>query len=111
MMMSSQVNDQGIDNNIIQPSDVNYATPSINSSWSSTGQLISFGSSEHEKNRPKYKEISKKVCSKNEHVVAERKRRERMTQGFLALSDLIPGLKKVPFLIYVACYLLHPISL
>ena len=30
-----------------------------------------------------------------DHVLAERKRRERLTQRFIALSSLVPGLKKV----------------
>jgi len=47
------------------------------------------------------------LCSQ-EHVLAERKRREVMTQRFLALSSLIPGLNKVPNLTYLAisCHML-----
>ena len=32
-----------------------------------------------------------------DHVIAERKRREKLSQRFIALSALVPGLKKVPF--------------
>ena len=31
-----------------------------------------------------------------EHVMAERKRREKLSQRFVALSAMVPGLKKVP---------------
>lgn len=31
----------------------------------------------------------------HEHVIAERKRREKLSQRFIALSALVPGLKKV----------------
>ncbi|GJW17502.1 transcription factor bHLH18-like protein [Tanacetum coccineum] len=33
-----------------------------------------------------------------EHVVAERKRREKLAERFISLSVLLPGLKKVPIL-------------
>ncbi|XP_072991839.1 uncharacterized protein [Typha latifolia] len=36
-----------------------------------------------------------------EHVIAERKRREKLSQQFIALSALIPGLKKVSWLLLV----------
>lgn len=32
----------------------------------------------------------------HDHIVAERKRREKLSQRFIALSALVPGLKKVP---------------
>lgn len=35
-----------------------------------------------------------------DHAVAERKRRLELTQGFIALSALIPGLKKVSHFLY-----------
>uniref|UniRef100_A0A803LE66 BHLH domain-containing protein n=1 Tax=Chenopodium quinoa TaxID=63459 RepID=A0A803LE66_CHEQI len=61
--------------------------------------LICFGSlSDFETSNPKLSNGSKKKVGStsinNEHVVAERRRREKMTQGFIALSALIPGLKK-----------------
>ena len=75
-----------------------------------SGQLISFGSTNCEVKggtidlnqsigREKRKErvggaISTTLCPQ-EHVLAERKRREKLTQRFLALSALIPGLSKV----------------
>lgn len=33
----------------------------------------------------------------HDHIIAERKRREKISQQFIALSALIPGLKKVQF--------------
>lgn len=73
----------------------------------SNGYLI-FKSSHDETQScaPKYEEevmIKTRVGSKysstpsysQEHVVAERKRREKLTQRFVALSAVIPGLKKV----------------
>lgn len=33
-----------------------------------------------------------------DHIMAERKRREKLSQRFLALSSMVPGLKKVSFL-------------
>jgi len=86
-----------------------------------SGQLISFGSSDgfdvkeepvlqygdhhldgtgnhdYAKVKPKTRKrpgAAMPLCTQ-EHVIAERKRREIMTQRFLALSALIPGLKKV----------------
>lgn len=39
-----------------------------------------------------------------EHVLAERKRRERLTHRFIALSALVPGLKKVLIKIFNCCF-------
>ncbi|KAL2904097.1 Transcription factor bHLH25 [Bienertia sinuspersici] len=130
MMMSSMVEDVDY-NDIFQPSDIvfasnkssmikteddfdsTYCDPKVeasgnhNKTWSTSGKLISFGSSnfgsDNSRAKPK-KEVnnwSKNVgsTSSNEHVVAERLRREKMTQGFVALSALIPGLKKVCFVL------------
>ncbi|KAK1316994.1 Transcription factor bHLH25 [Acorus calamus] len=33
-----------------------------------------------------------------DHIIAERKRREKLSQRFIALSAIIPGLKKRPTL-------------
>lgn len=35
--------------------------------------------------------------SGNDHIMAERKRREKLSQRFIALSAIVPGLKKVPY--------------
>ncbi|KAJ8451760.1 hypothetical protein Cgig2_007243 [Carnegiea gigantea] len=76
----------------------------------SSGQFISFGNSNcdvedgtidltqstgHSKKKKRVGgAISMSSCPQ-EHVLAERKRREKMTQRFLALSALIPGLTKM----------------
>uniref|UniRef100_A0A803L1Y5 BHLH domain-containing protein n=2 Tax=Chenopodium quinoa TaxID=63459 RepID=A0A803L1Y5_CHEQI len=74
----------------------NKITPSIDCDWSSSGKLICFGSSDFE-TKPELSNGNNKrvMLTSNEHVVAERRRREKMTQGFIALSALIPGLKKL----------------
>ncbi|XVF17445.1 hypothetical protein REPUB_Repub10bG0122700 [Reevesia pubescens] len=50
---------------------------------------------------PKFEQVSKRVGSltrtplhAQDHVIAERKRREKLSQRFISLSALIPGLKK-----------------
>ncbi|XP_016746534.1 transcription factor bHLH19 isoform X1 [Gossypium hirsutum] len=50
---------------------------------------------------PKFEQVSKRVGSSTraplyaqDHVIAERKRREKLSQRFISLSALIPGLKK-----------------
>ncbi|RHN38760.1 putative transcription factor bHLH family [Medicago truncatula] len=37
-------------------------------------------------------------CEMQDHIMAERKRRQVLTERFIALSATIPGLKKVSFL-------------
>lgn len=36
-----------------------------------------------------------KISQPQDHIIAERKRREKLSQRFIALSALVPGLKKV----------------
>lgn len=51
---------------------------------------------------PKAKQGAKKYRSSSEiqdHIMAERKRRQELTERFIALSATIPGLKKVTFLL------------
>ncbi|KAH9618782.1 hypothetical protein KSS87_001849 [Heliosperma pusillum] len=63
----------------------------------STNALINKSSNSnntHHKWNKNSKVGSTSLCSQ-EHVLAERKRREKMTERFVALSALIPGLKKV----------------
>lgn len=63
--------------------------------------LISEGSYENQNYSPKSGDRTKRVSSttrnplnNHDHVVAERKRREKLTQRFIALSALVPGLRK-----------------
>lgn len=46
---------------------------------------------------------SKRVSSSQEHVLSERKRREKISQRIIALSAMIPGLKKVFLISYHFC--------
>lgn len=39
--------------------------------------------------------VIRNATNNQDHVIAERKRREKLTQRFIALSALVPGLKKV----------------
>jgi len=103
------------------------ATKSKRKGGDSKSKIISFGSSydhdeeyydminkprevTHQKRMTKFKKSSTKVgglgmsSSSREHVLAERKRREIMTQKFLDLSALIPHLNKVLviFLIFMS---------
>uniref|UniRef100_A0A1S3B172 BHLH domain-containing protein n=2 Tax=Cucumis melo TaxID=3656 RepID=A0A1S3B172_CUCME len=73
------------------------------SSLSSSSRIISFENNwNHESVNNWNSNNGKRSCSMNrnamngrEHVIAERKRREKLSQRFIALSALIPGLNKV----------------
>ncbi|GMH24127.1 hypothetical protein Nepgr_025970 [Nepenthes gracilis] len=85
------------------------------SSSSSCSQIISFGRSDDGsppmaaaqvgfkwfnddavvKSNYGHKRSSSALHSQDEHVMAERKRREKLNQRFIALSSLLPGLKKL----------------
>lgn len=67
-----------------------------------TSHLISFQSL-----KPKNEVVPNNLHAKD-HVIAERKRREKLTQHFIALSATLPGLKKV--YIYIICLILLIIS-
>lgn len=41
--------------------------------------------------------VSRGVSQARDHIIAERRRREKLTQRFIALSTLVPGLKKVHY--------------
>ncbi|KAF7846578.1 hypothetical protein BT93_L4092, partial [Corymbia citriodora subsp. variegata] len=80
------------------------------SSPSSSPQLISFGSSnlsppesqnfygayeiqDRQKEMKRVEAMSRPTVHAQEHVIAERKRRQKLSQSFIALSAIIPGLK------------------
>ncbi|EHA8589578.1 transcription factor bHLH25 [Cocos nucifera] len=44
--------------------------------------------------RSKMRKMGSTLSQAQEHIIAERKRRERLSQRFIALSAVIPGLKK-----------------
>lgn len=58
----------------------------------------------HPKGTKRSQPFSRSQSNAQVHIIAERKRREKLTQRFVALSALVPGLKKV----YTTSY---PISL
>lgn len=45
--------------------------------------------------------LTRSLSHAQDHILAERKRREKLTQRFVALSALVPGLKKVHMKIYI----------
>lgn len=47
------------------------------------------------KGRKRAQPFSRSQSNAQDHIIAERKRREKLTQRFVALSALVPGLKKV----------------
>ncbi|XP_010026567.3 transcription factor bHLH18 [Eucalyptus grandis] len=82
------------------------------SSPSSSPQLISFGSpdlsppesqnfygvcelQDCQKEMKRVGAMSRPTVHTKEHVIAERKRRQKLSQSFIALSAIIPGLKKM----------------
>ncbi|KAE8010437.1 hypothetical protein FH972_006808 [Carpinus fangiana] len=66
------------------------------------GSLISKGSLENQNFAPKAGHGAKRTYSMTrappnaqDHIIAERKRREKLSQRFIALSAIVPGLKKM----------------
>ena len=53
--------------------------------------------------------ITRNPLNNQDHVIAERKRREKLTQRFIALSAIVPGLKKVLSVVevYLLVFLFH----
>lgn len=48
--------------------------------------------------------IARNTIQAQDHVIAERKRREKLSQRFIALSAMLPGLKKVLHSHFLSCY-------
>ncbi|XP_030548472.1 transcription factor NAI1-like [Rhodamnia argentea] len=88
------------------------ASRRVMSSPSSNTQLISFGSldlsptesqqlygsyeiQDCQKEMKRAGAMSRPTLHTQEHVIAERKRRQKLSQSFIALSAIIPGLKKM----------------
>ena len=77
--------------------------------------LISEGSYENQNYSPKSGDRTKRVSStcrtnNHDHVIAERKRRGKLTQRFIALSALVPGLRKVLSVVKVGFFFFLCIS-
>ncbi|KAL3726312.1 hypothetical protein ACJRO7_031235 [Eucalyptus globulus] len=92
--------------------ETNVAPRTVICSQSSSPQLISFGrldlspveSQQHygsheirdcQKEMKRDGAMSRSTLHTQEHVIAERKRRQKLSQNFIALSAIIPGLKKM----------------
>ncbi|KAH7404232.1 hypothetical protein KP509_15G016900 [Ceratopteris richardii] len=58
----------------------------------SANQRMSYPSAVHP---PKSSSVPFKAGNSQDHIMAERKRREKLTQRFIALSAIVPGLKKM----------------
>ncbi|KAF7809978.1 transcription factor bHLH18-like [Senna tora] len=59
--------------------------------------LLDFGSAYHTNNNTNYMAatMTRNALQAQDHVMAERKRREKLNQRFITLSSIIPGLKKM----------------
>ncbi|XAR52981.1 hypothetical protein NMG60_11021339 [Bertholletia excelsa] len=86
---------------ILQPKDEVISSISI-AGLSSNNALASQGSFGNESYALKASQGAKRVVSTNsrltsnqDHIIAERKRREKLSQRFIALSAIVPGLKKM----------------
>ncbi|GKD06270.1 transcription factor bHLH18-like protein, partial [Tanacetum coccineum] len=65
-------------------------TLSSSSVFQSASSHVQFGNQNH------HSRVAKKInTTPQDHIMAERKRREKLSQKFIALSALIPGLKKM----------------
>nr|GEY25271.1 transcription factor bHLH18-like [Tanacetum cinerariifolium] len=65
-------------------------TLSSSSVFQSSSSHVQFGNQNH------HTRVAKKInTTPQDHIMAERKRREKLSQKFIALSALIPGLKKM----------------
>ena len=56
-------------------------------------------------------ETRPKLSQPQDHIIAERKRREKLSQRFIALSALVPGLKKVPNNVVIALFVIMILSI
>ena len=63
------------------------------------GENLNFGSvisqGDYYKRENKVAAINRNPIQAQDHVIAERRRREKLSQRFIVLSSLLPGLKKV----------------
>lgn len=86
-----------LDNTMKPKNEVEYSNGKLNLTT-----LISQGSYDPQTCSPKHGQGIKRAATvtrsplhAQDHVLAERKRREKLSQRFIALSALVPGLKKV----------------
>jgi hypothetical protein len=68
------------------------------------GENLNFGSvisqGDYYKRENKVAVVNRNPIQAQDHVMAERRRREKLSQRFIALSSILPGLKKVLYNIY-----------
>ncbi|XWS45076.1 hypothetical protein CRYUN_Cryun15aG0105600 [Craigia yunnanensis] len=83
--------------NLVKPKDENVSSGNMNFS-----PVITNGPFENTNYAPKINQEIKRTYSMTripshaqEHILAERKRREKLSQRFIALSAIVPGLKKM----------------
>jgi hypothetical protein len=58
-------------------------------------------------NMPNPPPAAKSTGHTQDHIMAERKRREKLSQRFIALSAIVPGLKKVCTMLFPSCGYVH----
>ncbi|KAK9749684.1 hypothetical protein RND81_02G143300 [Saponaria officinalis] len=84
-----------------KPNDYNQSSPSNETNQQSPVQLVLSSSPEEGDNRPsggtpKLTRRPRRLPDQcHNHIIAERQRRQNLSQRFIALSALIPGLKKM----------------
>lgn len=72
-----------------------FSRPAAEIICSSHGMHTSFSPPSINNNIPEKRKPAPTTAHAQDHVLAERKRREKLSQRFIALSALLPGLKKV----------------
>ena len=84
--------------NFVKPKDETISSGNINFS-----PVITNGPFENTNYAPKINQgimrtytMTRSPSHAQDHILAERKRREKLSQRFIALSAIVPGLKKVP---------------
>ncbi|CAA7038128.1 unnamed protein product [Microthlaspi erraticum] len=73
-----------------------YMTTTTNQSSNGFGNYVAMGNLQpkQESTLLAQRNVSRGVSQARDHIIAERRRREKLTQRFIALSTLIPGLRK-----------------
>lgn len=59
-----------------------------------------YAANDHHGTKRSYSSMTRAPSLAQDHIMAERKRREKLSQRFIALSAIVPGLKKVPFILF-----------
>nr|BBD13918.1 bHLH transcription factor 3 [Glycyrrhiza uralensis] len=92
---SSPTQFYGFDRGTLNPPKQNEAVPQLGNTHFSTDQNPK-GSSKNQNCETKTSHGTKRSpAHAQDHIMAERKRREKLSQSFIALAALVPGLKKM----------------